>query len=113
MFVAIMNAYQQLADCLFARGIESYFQNPELLVLSGQNPAMPSSNSFWVTLKGAEWFIGTWLPAVYRADAERICDICEAVFKSSPSAIWNVEPDLAAKLNLRRLTPDEMETLGF
>src|SRR6185312_7437805 len=105
-----MNSYQQLADCLHQRGIDSYFQNPEMLVVSGQNPAMPGSNSFWVTRIGEEWFIGTWLPAVYKAtDGEKICDVCEAVFKSSPTAIYSVAPDLAAKLNLRRLTTSEME----
>jgi len=114
MFVAIMNAYQQLADCLFARGIESYFQNPELLVLSGQNPAMPSSNSFWVTKKGEEWFIGTWLPTIYKvADEKQLGEICEAVFKSSPTAIYSMAPELAARLNLHRLSNSEMKERGF
>lgn len=109
-----MYTYQQLAECLFARGIESFLQNPELLVISGQNPAKPDSNSFWVTQQGEDWFLGTWLPAVYQiADAEQLCDICEAVFKSSPPAIYSVAADLAAKLNLRRLTDSEMEERGF
>jgi hypothetical protein len=109
-----MESYQQLADCLHARGIESFLQHPELLVISNQNPAMPDSNSFWFTKKDDVWFIGTWLPAIYQvADEKQICDICEAVFKSSPTAIYSVAPDLAAKLNLRRLTDSEMAECGF
>jgi hypothetical protein len=109
-----MDAYQQLAQGLHARGIDSFLQNPAMLVVSGQNPAMPNSNSFWVTRKGEAWFIGTWLPAVYQTnDGDHFCDICEAVFKSSATAIWNIEPTLAEKLELRRLTAAEMEKHGF
>jgi len=109
-----MDSYQQLAECLHARGIGSFLRHPDLLVISNQNPAMPVSNSFWVTKKGEEWLIGTWLPAIYEAKPrKRICDICEAVFKSSSTAIYSVEPGLAAKLNLRRLTDSEMEERGF
>ena|SRR5690349_10787663 len=109
-----MNSYQQLAESLHDRGIGSFLQHPEMLVVSGQNPAIPSSNSFWVTKKGEEWFIGTWLPAIYQAvNGKQLCDICEAVFRSSSTAIYSVAPDLAAKLNLRRLTSSEMEKLGF
>src|SRR6185312_16177161 len=108
-FVVIMNTYQQLAACLHAREIGSFLQHPELLVVSGENPAMPGSNSFWVTKKGEAWIFGTWLPAIYQvADEKQLCDICEAVFKSSATAIYSVAPDLAAKLNLRRLTDSEM-----
>jgi hypothetical protein len=109
-----MENYQQLADCLRARGIESFLQNPETLVVSRQNPAMPNSNSFWVTKKSKHWCIGTWLPAVYQVkDEERICDICESVFQSSATAIYTIEPSLAATLNLRRLTPAELKKYGF
>lgn len=109
-----MDCYQQLAECLHVRGIESFLQNPEMLVVSGQNPAMPGSNSFWVTKRGEDWFIGTWLPAVYKvADEKRLCDICEAAFKSASSAIYSIEPDLAAKLNLSPLTDSEVEDYGF
>jgi len=108
------DSYQYLADCLHARGIGNFLQNPELLVVSGQNPAMPNSNSFWVTKKSQNWFIGTWLPAVYQVkDEERLCDICESVFHSSTTAIYHIEPGLAATLNLHRLTSAEMTKLQF
>jgi hypothetical protein len=109
-----MDSYQQLAECLHARGIDSFLQNPEMLVVSGENPALPGSNSFWVTKKGEDWFIGTWLPAIYQvADEKQLCDLCETVFKSSPTAIYSVAPELATQLNLRRLTSSEMEEHGF
>ena len=109
-----MFSYSQLAQSLHDRGIESFFQNPEMLVISNQNPAFPNSNSFWVTKKGEKWFIGTWLPAIYKvADEKQLGEICEAVFKSSPTAIYSVAPELAAQLNLRRLSDSEMEERGF
>jgi len=109
-----MESYQQLAQSLHTRGIESFLQNPDLLVISGENPATPRSNIFWVTKKGEEWFVGTWLPAVYKvADEKQLCDVCEVVFNSASTAIYSVEPALAAKLNLRRLTDSEAEEYGF
>jgi hypothetical protein len=109
-----MNTYQQLAERLHARKIGSFLQNSDLLVISGENPAMPHSNSFWVTKKDRAWFIGTWLPTIYLvADEKQLCDICEAVFKSSPTAIYTVAPDLTTKLNLHRLTNSEMKERGF
>lgn len=109
-----MNNYLELEQSLLAKGIGSYLQNPDLLVVSNVNPAMPNSNCFWVTNKGGEWFLGTWLPAVYQIPTKKnLSEICEAVFNSAQKAIFEVNETLAAKLNLRRLAETEIEAFGF
>jgi hypothetical protein len=109
-----MSAYHELAEGLRAKGIASHFQNSDQLVVANENPAMPGSNCFWVTNKNDKWYIGTWLPAVYRVPPEQnICHVCETVFRSSPTAIYRSERALAASLKLRRLALKEIEKLGF
>jgi hypothetical protein len=74
---------------------------------------MPGSNCFWVTNRNGEWYLGTWLPAVYRLPAKAdLGAVCEAIFQSSLKAIWEVDDGLVAKFNLRRLTEGEIEALG-
>ncbi len=78
-----MTSYVELGDWLESRGIGYYFQSSDQMVISQENPAMPSSNCFWVTLlEVREWYIGTpWLPAAYRVPAdEDIRQICESLF---------------------------------
>jgi hypothetical protein len=106
--------YLELQDRLSQKGIGSYFQNEDQLVISNENPAVPSTNSFWVTRKGHGWYLGTWLPAVYEgaSDAD-LSTVCEAVFRSSDTALYTINPDLAKDLHLRRLTIQEVEQLGL
>ena len=109
-----MNVYHELAQWLHDRGIGSYLQSEDQLVLSSQNPALPSSNCLWVQKKGDEWYIGTWLPAAYHVlKAQDLRQVCELVFRSSAQAMFTVDPALAQRLQLRRLGDEEMEELGF
>lgn len=109
-----MITYQELGKWLQDHGIGSYFQGDDQLILSGQNPALPSSNCLWVQKKGNEWYIGTWLPAAYRVPTTQdIRYVCETVFRSSARAIYTIEQAITEPLNLRRLTDEEMDELGF
>lgn len=97
-----------------AKGIGSYLQNPDMMVISNENPAWPQSNSFWVTFRKGSWYIITWLPAAYFLPADKnISAVCEAVFRSSATAIYTVAPELVERLGLRRLTDDEMDEAGL
>ncbi len=109
-----MQSYDEIQLGLKARGIGCYLQNADQLVVSNDNPAVPSSNSFWVTNRNREWYLATWLPAVYHVPAEEdICEICEMVFRSSPTAIYTIEPGLAERHNLTRLPDDQAEAIGL
>jgi len=106
--------FAELAHCLHNKGIGSYLQNPDLLVVSNEYPAMPSSNCYWVRKWNDAWHIGTWLPAAYLVPNEQdICLICQTIFRSAPTAIYTVDTDLAAQLGLRRLTEEEITQMGF
>jgi hypothetical protein len=84
------------------------------LVISNANPALPASNSFWCTFKDARWYIGTWLPAIYQLPASlEISAACEHVFRSSTTAIYTIDRNLADRLSLRRLNDQEIEVLGL
>ncbi len=109
-----MSNYLELDRSLKAKGIGCYVQGPDQLVVSDENPAMPSTNTFWVTHKNGHWYIGTWLPAVYLVPTDlKISDVCEIVFRSSPKAIYTIDNALAEQLKLRRLTEQEVDLLGF
>src|SRR2546425_917097 len=109
-----MSVYLELEQYLETKGIGSYLQNADQLVVSDDNPAMPSSNSFWVTHKNDAWYIGTWLPALYQVPADQdICHVCEIVFRSSSKAIYTIENALSQRFKLRRLTDQETEKLGL
>lgn len=109
-----MNSYQDLANWLRTRGIEGYLQSEDLLVLSRQNPALPGSNCLWVQKKHDHWYLGTWLPAVYRVPKEQdVRYVCEKVFSSSNHAIYIIDPVLERVLALQRLSDEEMEQMGF
>jgi hypothetical protein len=106
--------YQELGKWLQDRGIGSYLQGDDQLILSAQNPAVPSSNCLWVQKKGDEWYIGTWLPAAYRIPkSQDVGYVCETVFRSSAQAIYTIDKAIADGLKLRRLSDEEMEDLGF
>lgn len=109
-----MNMFQHLAEWLEGRGIGSYLQSPEQLVVSSENPALPTSNCFWVRKKNGEWYIGTWLVAAYHVPpSQEIGRACELVYRSSSKAMYTIDSLLAERLELRRLTDEEMEELGF
>jgi len=109
-----MTEYNQLAECLDAKGIGSYYQGPDRFVVSGLNPALPTANCFWVARRGDEWYIGTWLPAIYQVPlGQDICRVCEIVFRSSGVAIYTIDEGLASQLQLRRLTDQEIDLLGL
>jgi hypothetical protein len=108
------NAYAELAKRLEGKGIGSYFQNSEMLVVSNQNPAMPDSNTFWVTNRGGQWYLSTWMPAVYQVPKDRdVVEICEIVFRSSEKALYTIDAPIALDLNLRLLSDDEATELGL
>ena len=109
-----VNAYLELANRLKEKGIDCYMQGTDQLIVSNENPALPSSNCFWAIKKDDDWYVGTWLPAAYHVPTEAdIGNICEVIFRSSDKAIYTIDPDLASRMRLRRLDDDEIETLGF
>jgi hypothetical protein len=109
-----MDAYTELANYLGDAGIGSYMQNPNLLVISSNYPALPSSNCFWAAMRDSAWYIGTWLPAVYQVPTDaNVGAVCKQVYESSSRAIYTVDPELAARLHLRELDEPEMAHLGF
>ena len=107
------NDFKGLAEGLAIVGIGSYPQEPDMLVVSNENPAWPGSNSFWVRKKDQVWLIGTWAPAIYRIlPDQNIAKICEAVFRSSSTAIYTIGESMVEEFKLDRLTDEEMESLG-
>jgi predicted ABC-type ATPase len=107
-------AYDRLRKCLQDKGIGSYFQSFYQLVISDEYTAMPTSNSFWVTRKNNDWYLGTWLPTIYLVPKEQnLCLICERVLRSARTAIYTVDAQLAEEMGLRRLTEGEMVQTGF
>jgi hypothetical protein len=109
-----MKDYAELAQWLETRGIGSYFQNEQQLVVSNNNPAIPTSNNFWVTKKGDDWYIATWLPAVYLvAKDQHLGELCETILHASPTAIYSVEESIANRFKLRRLTDSEIDDLDL
>ena len=106
--------YEKLAAQLRAIGIATHLQNPDQMVVSNRNPATPTLNCFWVSRRNGVWYIGTFLPAVYEIHPDQDPgQACEAVFKSSQTAIYVVDPELAERLKLRRLDVGELRQKGF
>ena len=100
----------ELNASLNESGIPAYFQNPNQLVIAEAVPPYPSVNSFWVTWFDGQWYLATWLPAIYRAPVD--CDFQEiivAVLKSSNTAIYVVTADLVKRYSLTRLTNNEVD----
>lgn len=109
-----MSCYTDLAEQLESKGVGTHLQNPELIIVSNSNPAMPDSNCFWVTKKEGKWYLGTFLPAIYQLpEAANIAGVCEVVFRSSEKAIWTIDTLIASQLNLRRLSDSEVDEFGF
>jgi hypothetical protein len=109
-----MSDYRELEQFLHGKGIGSYFQNPDQFVISNANPAMPNSNSFWVTKKNGEWYLGTWLPAIYHVPAgANIGNVVEIVFRSSPTSMYTIGNETVGNLKLRRLSEEEISRLGL
>lgn len=106
--------YKELAAFLESKRIGSYLQGSDQLVISNQNPALPSSNSFWAMKRDNAWYLGTWSPAIYEVPSgDHVCEACEKIFRSSPTAISVIHDDLVAQFHLRRLTDEEIEELGL
>ena len=109
-----MKSYNELASWLETKGIGSYLQSPDQMVISAENPAMPRSNCFWVTFRKGNWYVVTWSPAAYCVPvAQDIREVCESVFRSSEIAIYTVAPELVERFGLRRLTDNEMGEAGL
>ena len=109
-----MSEYRELEQFLRAKGIGSYFQNPDQLVVSNQNPAVPNSNGFWVTKKNGEWYLATWLPAIYHVPVDaNIGNVVETVFRSSPTAMYTIGNETVGNLKLRRLSEEEISEFGL
>lgn len=110
----MVNDYQAIIESLKAKGIGAYFQKEDLLVISNDEPAVPSSNTFRVTNRNGIWYMATWLPAIYEVpENQKIDVVCESIYRSSPTAIYTIEEELKKGLGLRRLTDEEAEKLGF
>jgi len=109
-----MSSYQELGAWLEAKRIGSYFQNPEMLVIANENPAWPNSNSCWVTLRENQWYLVTWSSAAYAVPPDQnIGEICESIFRSATTAIYQVDMELAERFKLRRLKDAEMVKAGI
>lgn len=109
-----MNDYTDVARRLESKGIGNYFQNRDQLVVSNENPPTPASNTFWLTNRRGQWYLGTWLPAVYQVPKDRdVAEICEIVFRSSEKALYVIDAPIAMDLNLRRLSDHEAAELGL
>jgi hypothetical protein len=103
-----------LAQCLAEKGVGSYLQNPDQLVVANSNPALPSGNCLWVSQIESVWCIGTWLPCAYLLPKDQsVCEVCAAVFHSSKEAIYDIDPILVRRFRLRRLSDDELSNLGW
>ena len=104
--------YDKLISCLERKRISAFFQNPSQLVVSAGIPNFPTVNSFWVTQVREQWYLSTWLPAVYRIPKEQnICELCAEVPQSSQTAIYRVEEHHVAKYGLERLSEEEADSL--
>jgi hypothetical protein len=105
-------SYKELAGWLRASDIGSYMQRHDQMVVSNANPAMPTGNCFWVTLKDKEWYLGTFLPAIYLIPSDQsVGAVCEAVFRSSGTTIYTIRQNLIDRYNLQRLTEDQADAL--
>jgi hypothetical protein len=104
--------YDQLVKCLAGRGISTFFQKPNQLVVCSTIPNDPASNSFWVTQLEGSWYLSTWLPAVYRIpDEQDVCAVCAAVLLASPTAIYTVDDQSVEAFGLERLPDGPTEVL--
>lgn len=47
-----------------------------------------TGNSFWVTQRNGDWFLGTWAPRFYRvSEAERLPELCTLWLSRQPMSI--------------------------
>ena len=71
--------YAPLIAAVAERSVRTYFQGRDQLVVCSQSgPALPfSGNSFWVSLRGAAWYLCTWGPVCYQVPAAAdLADLC-------------------------------------
>ena len=46
-------------------------------------------NSFWVAKRGANWFIASWAPVIYRVpDARRVVVLCLRLLRREPAGAY-------------------------
>ena len=104
--------YDDLIACLERKGITSFFQNPNHLVIAAEVPNFPSSNSFWVTIHRGHWHLGTWSPRVYRVPTDQdMCELCADVLRSSETAIYSVAQNLILRFKLEELREKEVDEI--
>jgi len=104
--------YSELRAGLAERGITSFLQSPNQLVIAASFPNFPTQNTFWITNRGGVWHVGTFLPTIYQVPAAvDICVVCEEILKSSATAIYKVNDDLVQKHSLTRLSDEQREGL--
>jgi hypothetical protein len=104
--------YNELTECLAKKGIFSFFQKPEQLVVSLAFPHLPENNSFWVTHYQSVWYLCTWLPEMYRVPVNQdMCEVCAGILSSSKEAIYRVDDACIVKYQLDHLKPEEADIL--
>ncbi len=104
----------EIQSALRERGLCSYMQNGEQIVVSRQRgPAWPNrGNSFWIGRFGGEWFVVTWMPAAYRVPAEvSVVDVATAFVAVGDEAQHRIPADLVNRFGLTELGPDESRGL--
>jgi len=104
--------YDLLIASLKDKGINAFLQEPRQLVVTPNVPYLPSFNSFWLAEFMGNWYLSTWLPAIYLIPKDKdICDVCVSVLRSSREAIYVIDETCADSLRLKRLSQDATELL--
>ena len=96
------------------RGMASYLQHPNQLVVSRQRgPVWPDrGNSFWICRIGGDGYISTWLPHICRVPAgHSIVEVCEAFVDVGTKAQYRVPDDLIVRFSLVEIDVDEFERM--
>lgn len=108
------DAYEFLINGLRSRGVATYFQGPEQLVVSRQRGlVLPfSGNSFWVSFHDGPWYLCTWAPTCYRLPTEKnLVDLCVEFVDYGQSAQAEVPTQLIERFGMTELSGDEFERL--
>jgi hypothetical protein len=63
-------------------------------------------NSFWIAKRGKDWYIATWLPAIFRIpDARQVLPACLRLLqKEPPGAYYTLDKELVTEYSLEEIT---------
>ena len=104
------DSYAALTNALSAIGLtRQQVRANQLVVSAPQGPVWPNrGNSFWLSMQGGVWYLGTWLPACYRVPpSQDVVAVCSACMEVGASAMYRVPDEIAAHFGLERISDDE------